>query len=155
MGKILIVNGPNLNMLGVREQEFYGSQTLEEINHDLSEYAREQGVEVEFFQSNHEGSLVDRIQQAYGEVDMIIINPGAFTHYSVALYDALKTLKVPVLEVHLSNIYAREEFRHHSLISPLAVGGVFGLGPIGYRLALEAACQQLKQGSDQGSGWRE
>lgn len=155
MGKILIINGPNLNMLGVREQEFYGNQTLEEINLDLSAYASEQGVEVEFFQSNHEGSLVDRIQQAYGEVDMIIINPGAFTHYSVALCDALKTLKVPVLEVHLSNIYAREEFRHHSLISPLAVGGIFGLGPIGYRLALEAACRQLKQGSEPGSGWRE
>jgi 3-dehydroquinate dehydratase II len=146
MAKILILNGPNLNMLGVREREFYGDETLEEINRQLREVAWQEGVELEFFQSNHEGYLVDRIQQAYGEADFIIINPGAFTHYSIALYDALKTVRLPVIEVHLSNIYAREEFRHRSLISPLAVGGIFGLGPMGYRLALMAACQQLANG---------
>lgn len=145
MPKILFINGPNLNMLGVRETQFYGSQTLEEINQLLREMAEEEGIEAEFFQSNHEGELVDHIQQAYGEVDCIIINPGALTHYSIALYDALKTVPVPVIEVHLSNIYAREDFRHHSLISPMAVGGIFGLGPLGYQLAFTAACQLLKE----------
>lgn len=145
MASILFVNGPNLNMLGVREKEFYGSQTLEEINNGLSSLAAQEGIEVEFFQSNHEGELVDRIQLAYGSVECIIINPGAFTHYSLAIYDALKTVQIPVIEVHLSNIYAREGFRHQSLISPLAIGGIFGLGPIGYQLAFNAACQLLKK----------
>jgi len=145
MPKVLFINGPNLNMLGVREKEYYGSQTLEEINTSLSSMAAQKGVAAEFFQSNHEGELVDRIQQGYGKVDCIIINPGALTHYSIALYDALKLLQVPVIEIHLSNIYARESFRNKSLISPLAVGGIFGLGPIGYNLALEAACQLLEK----------
>jgi 3-dehydroquinate dehydratase II len=145
MASILFVNGPNLNMLGVREKEFYGSQTLEEINSGLSSLAAQEGIAVEFFQSNHEGELVDRIQLAYGRADCIIINPGAFTHYSLAIYDALKTVQIPVIEVHLSNIYAREGFRHQSLISPLAIGGIFGLGPIGYQLAFHAACQLLKK----------
>lgn len=143
MTRILFINGPNLNMLGVREKEFYGSQTLEEINAELSALAAEQGITVEFFQSNHEGELVDRIQQAYQKVECIVINPGAFTHYSLAIYDALKTVQIPVIEVHLSNIYARESFRSHSVFSPLAVGGIFGLGSIGYKLAFTAACQLL------------
>jgi len=145
MTGILFINGPNLNMLGVREKEFYGSQTLEEINAELSALATEQGINVEFYQSNHEGELVDRIQQAYKQVECIIINPGAFTHYSLAIYDALKTVQIPVIEVHLSNIYARESFRSKSLFSPLAVGGIFGLGPIGYKLAFYAALQLLKK----------
>ncbi|MCX5780422.1 MAG: type II 3-dehydroquinate dehydratase [Firmicutes bacterium] len=143
MAQILFINGPNLNMLGVRETEIYGSQTLDDINSDLNSLATSKGVAVEFFQSNHEGELVDRIQQALGRVDFIIINPGAFTHYSIAVYDALKAVQIPVIEVHLSNIFARENFRSQSLISPMAVGGIFGLGSIGYKLALEAAVGRL------------
>ena len=145
MTGILFINGPNLNMLGVREKEFYGLQTLEEINAELGVLAAQEGIGVDFYQSNHEGELVDRIQQAYKQVECIVINPGAFSHYSLAIYDALKTVQIPVIEVHLSNIYARESFRSHSLISPLAVGGIFGLGPIGYKLAFYAACQLLKK----------
>ncbi len=145
MTGILFINGPNLNMLGIREKEFYGSQTLEEINAELGVLAAQEGITVEFYQSNHEGDLVDRIQQAYKQVECIVINPGAFTHYSLAVYDALKTVQIPVIEVHLSNIYARESFRSHSLFSPLAVGGIFGLGPIGYKLAFYAACQLIKK----------
>ena len=144
MATIWIINGPNLNMLGVREQQIYGSTSLAEINADLQVRADEAGIDIEFFQSNHEGELVDKIHKAYGVVDCIIINPGAYSHYSIAIYDALKTVQIPVIEVHLSNIYSREPFRHRSLISPLAVGGIFGLGPLGYRLALDAATQMLK-----------
>lgn len=145
MTGILFINGPNLNMLGVREKEFYGSETLEEINAELAALAAQEGISVQFYQSNHEGDLIDRIQQAYKQVECIVINPGAFTHYSLAVYDALKTVQIPVIEVHLSNIYVRESFRSHSLFSPLAVGGIFGLGPIGYKLAFYAACQLLKK----------
>jgi 3-dehydroquinate dehydratase-2 len=146
MPKILFINGPNLNMLGIREKEFYGDQTLEDINAGLRSLAEIERIQVEFFQSNHEGELVDRIQQAYQNTDCIVINPGAFTHYSIAIYDALKTVKIPVIELHLSNIYAREEFRSQSLISPLAAGGIFGFGPMGYTLAFQAACKLVKQG---------
>ena len=144
MATIWVINGPNLNMLGVREKQIYGSTSLEEINADLQVRADEAGIDIEFFQSNHEGELVDKIHKAYGLVDFIIINPGAYSHYSIALYDALKTVQISVIEVHLSNIYSREPFRHRSLISPLAVGGIFGLGPLGYRLALDAASQMVK-----------
>lgn len=144
MATIWIINGPNLNMLGVREPQIYGSTSLEEINADLQVRADEAGIDLEFFQSNHEGELIDKIHKAYGLVDCIIINPGAYSHYSIALYDALKTVQIPVIEVHLSNIYSRESFRHRSLISPLAMGGIFGLGTLGYRLALEAAKQMVK-----------
>lgn len=143
MARILFINGPNLNILGLREKEHYGSKTLEEINAELRVQASRQGLEVDFFQSNHEGELVDRIQQAHGKEDFIIINPGAYTHYSVAIYDAFKAVGIPFIEVHLSNIYARECFRNKSLFSSLAEGGIFGLGPLGYELALEAACQLL------------
>lgn len=139
MARILVINGPNLNMLGVREKEIYGQDNLEKINQELAELAAELDLSIEFFQSNHEGALVDRIQQAWGQVDCIIINPGAYSHYSLAIYDALKTVQIPVIEVHLSNIFARESFRHQSLISPLAAGGIFGLGSYGYQLALRAA----------------
>lgn len=143
MSSILVINGPNLNMLGVREESIYGSTSLEEINADLRARAAEAGVDIAFFQSNHEGELVERIHTAIGVADCIIINPGAYSHYSIAIYDALKTVRIPVIEVHISNIYNREPFRRRSLISPLAVGGVFGLGSMGYRLALEAACQMV------------
>lgn len=139
--RILIINGPNLNMLGIREKEIYGNDSLEKINQDLAGLAAELGVSIDFFQSNHEGALVDRIQQAWGQIECIIINPGAYGHYSIAIYDALKTVQIPVIEVHLSNIFAREDFRHQSLISPLAAGGIFGLGSYGYQLALRAACR--------------
>jgi len=138
---VLVVNGPNLNMLGVREKNLYGTQSLEDINRELTIQAQQAGVEIAFYQSNHEGELVDRIQKTLGNTDAIIINAGALTHYSIALLDALKAVQIPFLEVHLTNIYAREDYRHHSLLSPSARGGIFGLGPYGYTLALQAVCQ--------------
>jgi 3-dehydroquinate dehydratase-2 len=144
-GGILVINGPNLNMLGQREPTLYGNQSLEEINQELEEMASATGIRVEFFQSNHEGELVDRIQQARDDFELIIINAGAFSHYSIALHDALRAINLPVIEVHLSNIYTREEFRHQSLISPVAVGGIFGFGALSYRLAFLAACQIIKE----------
>ncbi len=144
-GGILVLNGPNLNLLGQREPTLYGNQSLEEINQELEEMASATGIRVEFFQSNHEGELVDRIQQARDDFELIIINAGAFSHYSIALHDALRAVNLPVIEVHLSNIYTREEFRHQSLISPVAVGGIFGFGALSYRLAFLAACQIIKE----------
>lgn len=139
---IWILHGPNLNLLGTREPGVYGSATLEQINEDLEKYARNRGVTVEFFQSNHEGALVDRIQSAAGAgVDFIVINPAAFTHTSVAIRDALAAVAVPFVEVHLSNIHRREAFRRHSYLSDLAVGVIAGLGPAGYRLALDYAIE--------------
>ncbi len=145
MATVLVINGPNLNMLGNREKEYYGSLTLEEINADLQVSAAQLGLSIEFFQSNHEGELVDRIHKAWMQVDCIIINPGAYSHYSIAIYDALKAVQIPVIEVHLSNIHKREHFRNQSLISAMAVGGIFGLGPLGYHLALQAASDLAKQ----------
>lgn len=142
--RILVINGPNLNMLGVREKDLYGTQNLEDIQRDLSVLARQENVHLDFFQSNHEGKIVDRIQEAMGNTDAIIINAAAFTHYSVAILDALKAVDIPFIEVHLTNIYAREDFRHKSLLSPAARGGIFGLGTYGYSLALLAICSWFK-----------
>lgn len=142
--RILLINGPNLNMLGIRETDTYGHRSIEDINRGLEQIASEKGMDLDFFQSNHEGAIVDRIHEAYGKVDLIIINAGALSHYSIAVYDALKAVNIPLIEVHLSNIYSREEFRHHSLISPLAVGGIFGLGALSYKMALLAACELLE-----------
>jgi 3-dehydroquinate dehydratase-2 len=138
MKTILVIHGPNLNLLGRREPEIYGADTLEAINMELVQAGKKLGVEVEAYQSNHEGALVDRIQQAAEEADGLIINPAAYTHTSIALRDALKMLEIPVIEVHLSNIYRRASFRHHSMTAPAATGQIAGLGKTGYLLAIEA-----------------
>jgi 3-dehydroquinate dehydratase-2 len=136
--RILVLHGPNLNLLGQREPEVYGRQTLAQIDADLTARAKELGVEIDCFQSNHEGELVDRIQEAMGSAAGILINPAGFTHSSVALRDALTAVSLPIVEVHLSNVYARESFRQHSYVSPIAVGVISGLGAQGYRFGLEA-----------------
>jgi 3-dehydroquinate dehydratase II len=145
--KILVLHGPNLNLLGAREPEHYGSATLAAINQRLAERARSAGVSLDNFQSNVEGELVNRIQQAQREgVEFIVINPAAFTHTSIAMRDALAAVKIPFIEVHLSNVFAREEFRHRSYFTDLAVGIISGLGAKGYELALEYALQHAGEG---------
>ena len=137
---LLFLNGPNLNLLGTREPQVYGARTLVDIEHELAQLAASHQIQASFFQSNHEGALVDRIHAARTEgVDFIIINAGAYTHTSVALRDALAGVAIPFVEVHLSNVYARESFRHKSLLADLAVGCIVGLGASGYRLALDYA----------------
>lgn len=135
---VLLINGPNLNMLGKREPEIYGHETLDDINCGLLAMAKDLSVNLECFQSNYEGAIVEKIQETMGNVAGIIINPGAYTHTSVAIRDALVLHTVPIIEVHLSNIYKREEFRHHSMVSGVATGQIAGLGVQGYRLALTA-----------------
>jgi len=146
MKKILIIHGVNLNMFGKRDPAQYGTITLEEINQKLKELAKELGVELETFQTNHEGEIVEKIHQAHQEkVDAVVINAGAWTHYSYALRDALAILKVPIIEVHMSNIHAREEFRHLSVIAPLAKGQIAGFGVHSYLLGLRAAWELIKK----------
>ena len=142
--KILVLHGPNLNLLGEREPEVYGRTTLAEIDARLREQGARRSAEVESFQSNHEGALIDRIQSARRTHQGIIINPGGLTHTSVALRDALVACSLPVIEVHLSNIHAREEFRQRSLVAGIALGQISGLGAKGYELALEALLDRLK-----------
>ncbi|HEY4039262.1 MAG TPA: type II 3-dehydroquinate dehydratase [Burkholderiaceae bacterium] len=137
---VLVVNGPNLNLLGTREPAQYGSRTLAEVERDIAQAAAALGISVQAFQSNHEGALIDRVQGARSDgTDFIIINAGGFTHTSVALRDALAAVAIPFVEVHISNLHRRERFRHRSLLSDLAVGSIVGLGTTGYRLALEFA----------------
>ena len=144
--KILVLNGPNLNLLGKREPEHYGTTTLEDIQGRLAEQAGAAGAQIESFQSNAEHELVERVQAAGSEdVDFIMINPAALTHTSVGLRDALKAVGIPFIELHLSNVHAREEFRKHSYFSDIAVGVISGLGPIGYELALTAAVRYLEE----------
>ncbi|GFD89374.1 3-dehydroquinate dehydratase [Tenacibaculum sp. KUL152] len=136
---ILLLNGPNLNMLGQREPDKYGTQTLQDIVDDLTAQAASSDVTLSHFQSNAEHALIERVHAAMGNVDAIIINPAAFTHTSVALRDALLSVNIPFIEVHLSNVHAREPFRHHSFFSDVAAGVIVGLGAMGYSLALTAA----------------
>lgn len=143
---ILVLHGPNLNLLGIREPGIYGGQTLEDIHRDLIKLGGDLSLGLEFFQSNHEGEIIDRIHQAFHDgIHGIIINPGGLTHTSVSLRDALTSVKIPVIEVHLSNIHAREAFRQHSFIAPIAVGQICGLGALGYSLALQAFSVRLKE----------
>jgi 3-dehydroquinate dehydratase II len=144
MGRLLLLNGPNLNLLGSREPGLYGHDTLASIEARLVAQANSQGHTLEVFQSNAEHELIQRVQRSTTDgVAFILLNPGAFTHTSIALRDALLAVKVPFIEVHLSNIFARESFRHHSYFSDIAVGCVFGLGPLGYDLALQAAIARV------------
>lgn len=152
MGKVLVLHGPNLNLLGSREPEIYGYTTLADINRMMAARAQEAGIAIDFFQSNHEGALVDAIQEARGWYDFIIFNAAAYTHYSIALRDAIAAVKVPVIEVHLSNIHQREEFRHTSVLAPVALGQVCGLGVDSYLAALEAVIHKLAAEEEQDGG---
>ena len=143
--KIAVLQGPNLNMLGVREQHIYGPMSLEQIHQQLEGAAKQNGVELEFFQSNLEGELVDRVQECLGTVDGIMINPGAYTHTSIALRDALNAVQLPTVEVHISNLYKREEFRQKSMTAGAATGIISGFGPFGYHMGLIALMQIVSE----------
>lgn len=141
----LVLHGPNLNLLGTREPDIYGTETLAEVDDRLVLFGAEAGLRIETFQSNHEGALIDRIQQAKSDgFAAIIINPGGYTHTSIALRDAIAAVALPTMEVHLSNIHARETFRHHSYITPVAIGQICGLGTIGYELAIRGLLARMK-----------
>lgn len=142
--RVLVLNGPNLNLLGTREPGIYGAQTLKDVEHLCADTAKDLGLSIDFRQSNHEGELVTWIQDARKTADAILINPAAYSHTSVAIQDALKAVGLPVIEVHLSNIHQRESFRHHSYVSAVAYAVICGLGPTGYRLALHALAEKLQ-----------
>lgn len=141
MKKVLVINGPNLNMLGKREKAVYGSETLLDIAKAVNEKSLELGLETDFVQSNHEGEIIDRIHAAKDVYNVIIINAGAYTHYSIAIRDAIKAVELPTIEIHLSNIHAREEFRHTSVLAAVCVGQICGFGKNSYLLALHAAAE--------------
>lgn len=143
--KVVVIQGPNLNMLGVREQNIYGPMKLEDIHSQMKAFGEQSKVEVEFFQSNLEGEIVDKIQECLGDSQGIIINPAAYTHTSVAIRDAIKAVGIPTIEVHISNIYAREEFRQKSLIAPVCAGQVSGFGPFSYHMAMVGMVQIVNE----------
>ncbi len=143
--KIVVIQGPNLNMLGIREQNIYGPMKLEDIHAQMKAVADQSNVEIEFFQSNLEGEIVDRIQECIGEADGIIINPAAYTHTSIAIRDAIRAVSIPTIEVHISNIYAREEFRSKSIVAPSCSGHISGFGPFGYHLAMVGIIQIMNE----------
>ena len=142
--KILVLNGPNLNMLGIREPAIYGKKTFADLLALIEKTAQEENLEISQYQSNHEGDLVDKIQEAYGKIDGIVINPAAYTHTSVAILDALKAVSIPTVEVHISDINQREEFRRFSYVSLVAIKTIAGMGFEGYKLAIEHLCDALK-----------
>ncbi|HHT64365.1 MAG: type II 3-dehydroquinate dehydratase [Bacillota bacterium] len=144
MAKILVLHGPNLNLLGQREPEIYGNVSLDDVNQNLTRLAKEHNIEIVCFQSNSEGEIIDFLHKEGIEADCVILNPAAYTHYSIAIRDAVKGIKTPVIEVHLSNIYAREEFRRHSVIAPVVWGQISGFGHYGYEMAFWAALQLIK-----------
>jgi 3-dehydroquinate dehydratase II len=146
--RVLLLNGPNLNLLGQREPDIYGTMTFEELNKRIRDYAKEIGIELKSLQSNHEGALIDAIHEAADWADAIVINPGAYTHYSYAIADALKAVRLPAIEVHLSNIHARDEFRRTSVVAPATVGQIAGFGSMSYLLALQAAKAIVQQGRE-------
>jgi 3-dehydroquinate dehydratase II len=151
---VLVLHGPNLNLLGTREPHLYGTTTLADIDADLRQAGEGLGVAVETFQSNSEGALIDRVQAARTQAQALVVNAGGYTHTSVALRDALAAVGLPVIEVHLTNLAAREEFRHRSMLAPVCVGQITGLGAFGYRLALEAAVHVMRTRSGKGAATR-
>ncbi len=148
--RVLVLNGPNINLLGRREPDVYGTTTLAQIQLKLEKLAGELGVGIDFYQSNHEGDLIDRIHEAEGKFDAIVFNPGAFTHYSIAIRDAVAAVTVPVIEVHISNVHAREEFRRKSVIAPVSAGQIAGFGADSYLLGLRAAIEKGSRKQDAG-----
>ncbi|MGM8214091.1 type II 3-dehydroquinate dehydratase [Bacillaceae bacterium W0354] len=145
MGKVLLLNGPNLNLLDQRRSDHYGQVSLEEIENELKEYLNQYNIELTSFQSNHEGELIDRLHEANNECVGVIFNPGAYTHTSVALHDAIEAIRIPVVEVHISNIHNRESFRSHSFIAPVSIGQVSGFGPLSYLTAAFGLVQYLER----------
>jgi 3-dehydroquinate dehydratase-2 len=143
--KIVVIQGPNLNMLGVREQNIYGPMKLEQIHAQMKDVAEQNGVEIEFFQSNLEGEMVDKIQECYGEAHGIIINAAAYTHTSIAIRDSISAVAIPTIEVHISNIHRREEFRKENMIAPVCTSSVVGFGPFGYHLAMLGMLQIMNE----------
>ena len=143
--KIVVIQGPNLNMLGVREQQIYGPMKLEQIHAQMKDVATQNGIEIEFFQSNLEGEMVDKIQECYGEANGIIINAAAYTHTSIAIRDAISAVNLPTIEVHISNIHRREEFRKDNMIAPVCTSSVVGFGPFGYHLAMMGMLQIMSE----------
>jgi len=143
--KIVVIQGPNLNMLGIREQNIYGPMKLDDIHAQMEAFAKQNNVEIEFFQSNLEGEIVDKLQECLGDATGIIINPAAYTHTSIAIRDAISAIQIPTVEVHLSNIHQREEFRHTSLTAPVCAGQIVGFGPFGYHLAMLSVIQIMNE----------
>ncbi|MDD2905173.1 MAG: type II 3-dehydroquinate dehydratase [Sulfurimonas sp.] len=143
--KIVVIQGPNLNMLGVREKQIYGPMRLEQIHAQMKDVAAQNGVEIEFFQTNLEGEIVDKIQECYGEANGIIINPAAYTHTSIAIRDAISAVGIPTIEVHISNIHRREEFRKVNMIAPVCASSIVGFGPFGYHLAMVGMLQIMSE----------